>query len=93
MCYSILIMHIYIDIPNCDNVTMYYYMYFTTLLHVFLHADDVTPPNRCLIETVAHVASVEGPNTNVSDHRRQLLGMNVFARSGYFSFSWSLEIH
>ena len=38
----ILIIYIYIYIyiyvyaysQNCDNVTMYYYMYFTTLLHV-----------------------------------------------------------
>ena len=29
--------YIYFDLSNCDNVTMYYYIYFTTLLHVFLH--------------------------------------------------------
>ena len=27
------------------------------------------------------------------NHRRQLLGMHMFARSGYFSFSRTLEIH
>ena len=30
---------------------------------------NVTQPNRCLTETVSHMASVEGRNTNVSDHR------------------------
>ena len=29
---------------------------------------NVTQLNRCLTETVAHVVSVEGCNTNVSDH-------------------------
>ena len=30
---------------------------------------NVIQPNRSLTETVAHVGSVEGRNTNVSDHR------------------------
>ena len=27
----------YVYIQNCDNVTMYYYMHFTTLLHVMYY--------------------------------------------------------
>ena len=29
--------YVYAYIPNCDNVTMYCYMYFTTLLHVMYY--------------------------------------------------------
>ena len=29
--------YIYLDLPNCDNVTMSRYMYFTTLLHVIYY--------------------------------------------------------
>ena len=28
---------LYPDLPNCNNLTMYYYMYFTTLLQVMYH--------------------------------------------------------
>ena len=34
---SILIIYIYACIQNYDNVTMYYCMYFTTLLHVMYY--------------------------------------------------------
>ena len=36
--YSLLIyIYIYVYIQNCDNVTMYYYMHFSTLLHVMYY--------------------------------------------------------
>ena len=53
--------YIYIDLPNFDNVTMCYYIYFTTLLHVFLHVDNVTKQYMC-------------PSLHLLTETRQLLG-------------------
>ena len=92
-CYPIILIYIYIDIPNDDNVTMYCYMYFTTLLHVIyyvflLHVFlNVCYPTEQVSQSFAHV------DRHWPNHRQQLLGMHVLSRSGYFNFSHTLEIH
>ena len=69
-----LLIYIYIAIPNCDNVTTYCHMYFTILLHCTTYfiacilKCNVTQPDRCPTETVAPVACVERCAVNVSDH-------------------------
>ena len=47
--YDVHINHIYLDLPNIVNITIYYYkrLQYVLLLHVFLNICNVTASNTC----------------------------------------------